>query len=376
MVWSDDSGSLATGRPLANSLIVRDFFKVYRELRYANEGAIRLSEIEHNAYLNRLTLEVTHYDAYRSVNYKSNPDSTHWGYLTSFKGSSVTQNLPIKFVRQRVYEHINQSIWAYHQANETTEIQRLVVEQATNGILQTGLLGDATDYLVRVVLDATDWLGGEFDAAKAWLLGYEYSSSAPSGEFASAYTAYPIASPYPDVFKFKADIPVSFLFRLESWYLVNPAFYILANPTDTSDETEGEDEYPEPQQGDGDGGSQEFPESSPTDPLNDPRDGGAKPSPPIEPGTSYTWAGTLSGILLSAAQQGPLGYSDPISFTAQGNQFPFTAAGDRSEIINFAGESWSGGVTVRDRFGQEVYVYAENVGFRRGEHTVVVSIQI
>ena len=47
---------------------------------------------------------------------------------------------------------------------------------------------------------------------------------------------------------------------------------MTSNPTDTSDETEGESEYPSPIPGNGDGGGQEFPGPSERDPSNDPRD--------------------------------------------------------------------------------------------------------
>ena len=54
--------------------------------------------------------------------------------------------------------------------------------------------------------------------------------------------------------------------------MVNPTVYITSNPTDTGDETEGEDEYPAPEAGDGGGAGEEFPPSSPRDNDNDPRD--------------------------------------------------------------------------------------------------------
>lgn len=358
-----------------NGPLIRDFFKAYRELRYANEGSLRLSEIEHNAYVNRLTIEVTHYDADRSFSLKTNPDSTHWGYCTSFKGSAVQTNMPVKFAKQRVFEQINQGIWNYHQSTESVRVLSAVVQKfgqlalgelasLDDGIGIVGIIVNAVEGLENITADATEWLIEQF-------VDGDITPNSPAGK----YTGYPVSSPFPDVFKFKSDIPASFLFRLESWYLVNPAVYITASPTDTSDETEGEDEYPQPEQGDGDGDSQEFPTSSPNDPNNDPRDGGQKPAAPIEPSTSYTWSGTLSGTLLASSPARPEGYNDPISFTALGNQFPFTAAGDRPTIINILGEEWSGGVSVKDRFGQEVFVYAPGVGFRRGAHTVTVSAQ-
>lgn len=257
---------------MTNSLIVRDFFKEYREVRYSDSGSIRLTEIEHNAYLNRLTLEVTHYDAQRAQNVKTLPENTHWGYLTALKGSSVASNTAIKFVKQRAYEHINQAIWDYHQSIENInilssfdlEIAQIVVAKLLDegvpipGFEKFVVLNEAAEDNDLPVLE--------------WLVGIEDSGSSDFPEETDPYTAYPIASPYPDVFKFKSDIPCSFLLRLESWYLVNPAVYIVANPTDSSDATEGEDEYPTPEPGDGSGGGEEFPPSSGPDPDSDPRD--------------------------------------------------------------------------------------------------------
>ena len=257
---------------MPTGLLIRDFEKVYREVRYSNQGSIRLSEIEHNAYLNRLTLEITHYDAYRSISYKTLPDNTHWGYLTSFKGSSVTNNLAIKFSKQRVFEHINQGIWDYHQATENLNISNAATQSGVNSLISGGVLGEATDALVRIFVEAKDALGESFSNAAAWLVGYEALGDNDQGEPDSTYTAFPIASPYPDVFKFLSDIPCSFLFRLESWYLVNPTVYITSNPTDTSDETEDENEYPSPDPGDGSGQGAEFPPSSAPASGSDPRD--------------------------------------------------------------------------------------------------------
>lgn len=358
---------------MPTGLLIRDFEKRYREVRYANQGAFRLSEVEHNAYLNRLTIEVTDFNAYRSISYKTLPDNTHWGYCTAFKGTSVVSNLPVKFARQRVFEHINQGIYSYHQSTESLNLSTASSESGINALIQGGVLGEATDALIRLFVEAKDALSGSFSNAAAWLVGSRPLGSSNAGEPAYSYTAFPVASPFPDLWKFKADIPVSFLFRLESWYLVNPAVYILSNPTDTSDETEGEDEYPEPDMGDGSGSSDDFPTSSPNDPENDSRDGGQKPAPPILPGTIYTWSGTVTGMHLAANPPRAEAYSGVVEFQAQGNQFPFTAAGDQSEIINYLGESWSAGVSVKDRFGQTVFVYAPNVGFRRGAHTVSVT---
>jgi len=257
---------------MATGLNIRDFTKVYRELRYADSGSIRLTETEHNAYLLRLTIEVTHYDAYRSVNFKTLPENTHWGYCTAFKGSSVVSNTPIKFTKQRVFELINKGIWDYHQATETLQVLTSVVQKFGN--LALGELSSLSDGIgvVGIVINLLEGLEDITEPAVEWLIEQVVPGDITPNNPAQKYTAYPVASPFPDVFKFQTDIPASFLFRLESWYLVNPLVYTVSNPTDTSDETEDEGEYPSPQAGDGDGAGQEFPQESERDPRNDSRD--------------------------------------------------------------------------------------------------------
>lgn len=361
---------------MATGLLIRDFNKNYRESRYANEGSFRLTEVEHNAYLNRLTLEITHYNAYRSVSYKTNPDNTHWGYLTSFKGSAVSQNLPIKFAKQRVFELINQGIWDYHQAAESLNLSTSVAEASLNTFIVGGVFGEATDTLLRLYIEAKDTLTDALSNNAAWLVGNRSFNEGESIGVNYSYTAFPIASPFPDVFKFKSDIPCSFLFRLESWYLVNPAVYIVSNPTDTSDETEGEEEYPKPDMGDGSGSNAGFPPSSAPDPANNPRDYEADPGDALEPSTSYVWSGNLSGTLLGGSGTAE-SYEASVNFTAQGNQFPFTAKAGPSIITTVGGENWYRGIQVFDRLGQLVGHFYTNVGFRVGTHeiSVIASLQ-
>ena len=358
---------------MGTGLTIRDFTKVYREARYANQGALRLSEIEHNAYLNRLTLEITHYDADRAFNRKTLPDTTHWGYITTFKGSSVSQNIPIKFVKQRAFELINSGIWQYHQNEESADVITGAIQTFGNLALgELSYVGDGVG-IVGILLQAIEGLETITAPAFSWLYEQITGDQSPEDVPTKNYNPYPIASPFPDVFKFKSDIPTSFLFRLESWYLVNPAIYITSNPTDTDDATAGEDEYPEPAQGDGDGDSSEFPPSSPNDPDNDPRDGGQKPVAPLNPQQVYVWQGTLSGILLGSNPAAPKAYDDPISFQAAANQSPFTARGAPNVILFFAGEPWGAGCQVLDRFGQVIFTYAPGVGFRQNAHTVSVN---
>lgn len=257
---------------MPTGLNIRDFQKTYREVQYANSGSIRLTEVEHNAYLQRLTVEITNYDAPRAINYKTLPENTHWGYLTSFKGSSVIESKAVKFVKQRVYEQINQGIWEYHQNEENASVITGAIQTYGNLALgELSSLGDGVG-IVGILINAIEGVEDLTAPAFAWLYEQVTGEESPEDVPTKNYTPYPVASPFPDVFKFQTDIPASFLLRLESWYLLNPAVYITSNPTDTSDETEDEGEYPLPSPGDGDGDGSEFPEESPIDPTSDPRD--------------------------------------------------------------------------------------------------------
>lgn len=257
---------------MATGSEIRDFTKKYREVRYSNQGSIRLSEIEHNAYLNRLTIEITHFDAYRSINFKTLPDNTHWGYATFFKGSSVTNNVAVKFSKQRVFEHINQGIWHHHSAQENLRLQKSFAESAANSILQSELLEDAQSKAVDFYLQLISSLPDQIEEDLRWILSFTYRGEGEETPSNADYTAFPVASPFPDVVKFLSDIPCSFLFRLESWYLVNPAIYITSNPTDSEDATDDEGEYPSPESGDGSGEGAEFPPSGAPDSRSDSRD--------------------------------------------------------------------------------------------------------
>lgn len=269
---------------------IREFIKKYREVQYTEQGSLILSETEHNAYLNRLTIEITHVDAPRSVNYKTLPDNTHWGYLTTFKGSSVINSLAVKFVKQRVFEHINQGIWHYHQATENTRVNRATVQTASNAIVEAAIPPGQVIRIIRILIAAKQIIIDPFIDGLDWIFEYDFGEDEPEENTDTNYTGFPVASPFPDIFKFKADVPVSFKFRLESWYLVEPGIYEISNPTDTSDETEDEDQYPEPTPGDGDGGGQEFPAASAPPSGADPRDFAEDVD---QPGTGV-WTFTLS----------------------------------------------------------------------------------
>lgn len=272
---------------MASGLNVRDFFKEYRELRYENSGSIGFTDVEKNAYRLSLTLEVTHVDAPRYSSLKTLPENTHYGYLTLFRGSTVTETIPIKYPKFRVFDIRNQAIWNYHQANEIVRVLGGAAEQVA--VEASNLVVSSLDpsfqavlcFAIRLVLSEQ----GEQDLG--WILSVLGCDSGPEpASGVEQYRAFPIASPFPDIAKFKADIPCSFLWRLEAWYLYEPEFYESNAPTDDGDATEGENEFPNPEQGDGDGDGDEFPPADPPGEGRDPRDfsGGSVP-----PGAGVTF---------------------------------------------------------------------------------------
>lgn len=290
---------------MATGALIRDFEKDYRELRYSNSGSITLSEIEHNAYRAALTLEITHVDAPRYGSRKTLPDNTHYGYVTLFRGSAVTDTIAIKYPKFRVFDIRNQGIWNYHQS----------IESLVSGV---GLVSENTVQVGNAIIERADDGWGPSDICKVirfldvvpdpldpfvyFISDCGASLPDPQAKELAQYRAFPIATPFPDIAKFKADIPCSFLWRLELWYLVNPAAYTVDNPTDTGDETEGEDEYPEPDQGDGDGDGDEFPEPDPAPPDSDPRDFGSPPPSPPPPPPPFR-GGQCRGVLYDVTVQ-------------------------------------------------------------------------
>lgn len=326
---------------MATGLLIRDFFKEYRDLRYSNSGSIGFSEIEKNAYRLALTLEVTHIDAPQYINVKTLPPNSHFGYVTLFRGSTVVDSISIKFSKFRVFDIVNHGIWAYHELTESKQLQSSeVAESVAYGTDVVGLVFDW-------VLDSV---------TNAW----EFAFGGNEGGSGQSYRAYPVASPFPDVAKFRADIPCSFLWRLEAWYLVNPIIYITDNPTDTGDETEGEDEYPMPEPGDGNGDGEEFPDSDPIEPGRDPRDfpPPPPPTPPNEdfgdtlPCSSYLWEldygwTSASGVVEKRSASGAiLGRVSGIFLTGPtGGEFAVNAQSDPAEAVGSLGPC--GSVEVR-----------------------------
>lgn len=260
---------------MATGLLIRDFFKQYREARYSGRGSLTVSGIEHNAYRLSLTLEITHLDSPRYGNLKTLPENTHYGYVTLFRGSTVTETIPVKYPKVRIFDIINQGIWNYHQQTESLQLGAGVSVSSSNAA-SSGILGKLGDLVSGTVcflvgLETASSGGGP---GSDFVLDF-FDCSEPDSEsrdITKKYRGFPVATPFPDIAKFKGDVPMSFLWRLEQWYLVNPAVYITDNPTDASDETDGEDEYPIPEQGDGDGDGDEFPQSDEPDPSSDPRD--------------------------------------------------------------------------------------------------------
>lgn len=286
-------------------LLIRDFFKEYRELRFTTSGSFELSEIEHNAYLNRLTVQIDEIDSQRYLNRKTLPDHSHYGYLTMFKGTSVIERVPVEFPKQRVFEKINQGVWNYHHANEGLSLPMIGLgnQVARYAKRVADFLEDPDPVWIWEVPDYTiiDSIS-DLPVLELIFPDYEGIEGTEGDQPPANYRAFPIASPFPDIFKFKGDIPLSFRFRLESWYLVNPSVYIVDNPTDTGDETEGEDEYHEPEIGDGDGDGSEFPDPDPRPSGRDPRDFGNDGSDPM--------IQVLVKVFVSAYQEGCVEYGE------------------------------------------------------------------
>lgn len=323
------------------SLSVRDLFKQERELRFTNSGSIRLSEIEHNAYALRLTIEITDVVGTNYKNSKYLPDQYHYGYVTALKGSSVVFGLPVGYTRERVYDHINDGIWHWHQNAENRSLDDNILSLMLYRYIAAEIYEDAPFFLRMIwVLPFNEEERENYLEAQ---LEEIFGESLPNIEGSlvdnqNGYAPFPIVSPYPDVFKFKADRPTSFLFRLETFYLVNPAYYITTSPTDTSDTTEDEDEYPEPNSLPP-GAVPDFPTPNGADPSSDPRDYGGE-SGEFPPGTTmrvyYTrkayGAGCVAGSFSGQIEVGYFG-STAVSFeyigSVNGCEGPSTAGGLR-----------------------------------------------
>lgn len=344
---------------MATGLLIRDFFKEYRELRYTGSGSIRLTEIEHNAYRNALTLEITHIDAPRYENLKTLPNNSHFGYATFFKGSTVSDSIAIKYPKFRIFDIRNDGVWQYHQHSESMQLLSVVATEAAkgaaNGVIES--LGEVGANVLCFLIRLEDALPGGLSAPQ-WVVDVLGCDPVPpdGAAFGERYRAFPVASPFPDVVKFKADVPVSFLFRLESWYLVNPSVYIVDNPTDTGDATEGEDEYPDPDSGDGDGDGSEFPVPDLPDGDNDPRDyGGGQTLPPgVE--IEFTVAPILNG---QTCENFPESISNfRADSDTRGFQFPLELV-PSSNTIFVCGQSRPQGFVIRDAKG-DIFLVADS----------------
>ena len=346
-------------------LLVRDFYKTERELRYSNSGSIGFTEIEKNAYRLSLTLEITNLDGPRYGSKKTLPDNSHYGYCTLFRGSTVTETLPVKYPKIRIFDIINQGIWNYHQATESLQLLSAVTvesgkEVATNLVQR---LGNNASEIICFLIELNEGLEGSETAP--WileLLGCDDSGVNVEKRIDRRYRGFPIASPFPDIAKFKGDVPLSYLWRLEAWYLVNPAVYVVDNPTDTGDQTDGEDEAPVPDSGDGDGDGSEFPAPSPPGPGRDPRDFGGPGAIEPPPTTVYSWFGTGDATILGGS-----GFQETapvqVTFTYELNGAPFTAENGPNFLVNASGGAYYNGIVIKDRFGQLVISEYAGVGF-------------
>jgi hypothetical protein len=173
-----------------------------------------------------------------------------------------------------VFDVVNSGIWQFHQHTESLKTAVLLLSEMQvsvgNAIVERADDGWGSADICKVIR-WLDFVPDPLDRLTYFLSDCGAELPDPQAKDLETYRAFPIASPFPSIAKFKADIPCSFLWRLDAWYLVNPAVYVNDNPTDTGDETDGEDEYPVP---DSVPDSEDFPPSSAPQDGADTRDYG------------------------------------------------------------------------------------------------------
>lgn len=244
---------------------IRDFFKTTRSVQFDSQGSIRLTSVEQAAYRSSLTIEILAFRGQRYISYKQLPDETHWGYATFFDGSAVREKVAVKFAKQRLFEVVNDSLWHHYQATESTRLIGRTLEAVGDKIVSSGGSEGGLLGLGRIVWDFVVEVGELAGKLLTWLVSLD-DSDGENALGVNAYNAYPVVPKMPSLVKFLSDLPCDFTLTLESWYLTNPAVLITGSPVDTGDETDGENEYPDPEKDTDKSG-----ESSP-DPDSDSRD--------------------------------------------------------------------------------------------------------
>lgn len=243
---------------------IRKFYKTVRAVAFDTQGSIRLTSIEQAAYRSALTIEILGYRGQRYVGYKSLPEDTHWGYCTLFDGASVREKVAVKFSRQRLFEVVNTDVWLYYQHTELVNLLGVVMAKVGERTAELSSSESLPELFGRVTWQIVTEIG----ETALEILGYSGDvtpGALEPGEAEVQYKAFPIAPKMPSLVKFLGDLPCDFRFTLESWYLKNPVILITDNPIDTGDETDGENEYPQPQAGDVTGESEPDPNSDSRD---------------------------------------------------------------------------------------------------------------
>lgn len=237
-------------------------------MNFDDEGSIRLSSIEQEAYRSIVTLEVNDVQGFRYKNFKHVPPSSFFGYCTIFEGSSVTKTVPVNYYRQRISDTRNLALWNRYAFEEVAQLVIGSSEATANAVIQE--LSEATPDLLEFVIQLFDPTSAAGEAFYGWLLSLVSDPSTVPD--AQEYLPPPVDTPHPTVLKFQSDLPARFSFLLDSWYLVNPASFIVGGVVDSSESTDGGNEYFDG--GSPDGGSYGDGNEDDLDPGSDPRDNG------------------------------------------------------------------------------------------------------
>jgi hypothetical protein len=219
----------------------REFFKQSRRENFDDQGSLRLTEIEQNAYRNIVTFEAVELMAPRYANFKTLPENTHYGYVTHFEGDSVTKVEGVKFPLYRLSDTRNEMLWHFYQLQEMLNLIQGFNESIANAVVEE--LKDSAPNLIQFVLELTEPGSGPADRVWEWLISLvDDPSNPPPSE---PFIPLPIDSPHPTVIKFSSDVPMRFSLRLDSWFLANPVVYVVGSVVDSEEPTEGEGEYPD-----------------------------------------------------------------------------------------------------------------------------------
>lgn len=344
----------------------REFFKQSRRENFDDSGSIRLTEVEQNAYRNVITFEAVDLAAPRYFNFKTLPENTHYGYATYFEGDSVTKVEPIKFPLYRLSDSRNEMLWHFYQTQEVVNLIQGFNEAIANAVVEQ--LKDTAPNLIRFLIELTEPTTGPADRIWEWVISLVSDDTQPPP--AEPFIPLPIDTPHPTVIKFKADVPMRFSLRLDSWFLANPVVYIVGSVVDTDEPTEDEGEYPDRDgTGNPDGGTYGDGSESPLPLDSDPRDT-PEGSFEFEPGVAYSTEYRVSGTVL-----GNQGDDEPYTNVLTIAQIlPSGATVDASDsfLVNENGKTYYSGLVIRNSVGLDQTRIFVGVGFPKGGHTLTI----